>query len=188
MTIFSRLFGKRPAAAQVQETPATLETPLVDRALFIEEPEAEAGKVGGISQERGTVLADLLEVDYESMGWKDGHDYHDLDRMEFQMELIAADFRQAYDRELQEIGHQLEVLEPYLVEKMKAEAPDLYSKIETKHKSLLKKQRDLMLQKDLAVTGEGYIEPAIKRYKAGYLSGFGTKLQGDVLFKHVKII
>jgi hypothetical protein len=185
MTIFSRLFGKRPAAAQVQVAPAVLETPVVDRALFVEEPEQEVSK--GIPEDE-TVLADLLVRDYESMGRKDGHEYHDLDRMEFQLELIAADFRQAYDKELQEVEHQMSELEPYLVDKTREVAPDLFVKLETKHKSLLRKQRDLLLQKDLAMTGEGYIESAVKYYKAGFLSGFGLRMKEDVIFKHVKIM
>lgn len=188
MTIFSKLFGKRPAAAYVQEAPAMMETPVIDRALFVEEPPREERGHTATLAEEGTVLASLLVRDYQSMGRKDGYEYHDLDRMDFQMELIAADFRQAYDKELQEVEHQMAELEPYLVEKIKLEAPDLYIKIETKHKSLLKKQRELMLQKDLAMTGEGYIEPAVKYYKAGFLSGFGVKMKEDILFKHVKIM
>lgn len=185
MTIFSRLFGKKPATA-AQEKPAVLEAPLVDRALFVEEPQPQLEPK--VPRTEITVLAALLERDYEDMGQKHGYEYHDLDRMEFQMELIAADYRKAYDKELEETEHQLSEIEPYLVEKTREKAPDLYTKLETKHKSLTRKQRDMRLQKDLAMTGEGYIESAVKYYKAGFLAGMELYLKRELLFKHVKIM
>lgn len=188
MTVFSRLFGKRPVAVQAQEAPALVESPKVERALFIEEPVGIGEGLQPVIEQEQTVLSGLLERDYEDMGRKDGHEYHDLDRMKLQIELIAADFRQAYDMELQEVEHQLGQLEPQLREDLKEIDPGLYRKIDSKFKELTKTKRDLQLQKDLAVLGEGFIEPAVKYYRAGYLSGMKVRLEGDLLFRHIKII
>lgn len=185
MTIFSRLFGKRPAAVQAQEAPALVEAPMVDRALFIAEP-IEPGMQDEL--EEASVLSGLMKRDYEDKGRKDGHEYYDLDRMKLQIELIATDFRRAYDKELEEVECQLGQLEAQLREDLQEMAPGLYRKLDTRFKELEKTKRGLQLQKDLAVLGEGYVESAVKYYKAGYLSGMKVRLEGDLLFKHVKIM
>lgn len=185
MTIFSRLFGKRPAAVQAQEAPALVEIPMVDRALFIADP-IESGRQDECVE--ASVLSELLTRDYEDAGRKDGHEYYDLDRMKLQIDLIATDFRKAYDKELEEVEYQLGQLAPQLREDLQELVPGLYRKLDTRFKELEKTKRSLQLQKDLAVLGEGYVESAVKYYKAGYLSGMKVRLEGDLMFKHIKIM
>lgn len=191
MTFFSRLFGKR-AEATHSSSPATWEAaPPVTKDLFTEDrhpTELEGRQAAPADAKPETVIGRLLERDYEEMGYRDGFRMHDLARMELQLEVIAADFRQAYDMELQEIEVQMGALEKYLVEKTKKEAPDLHEKMRTHHDQLAKKKRELMLQKDLAVTGEGFVERPVKRYKAGFRAGFDLYVEEQLMFSYKKIL
>src|SRR5690554_3780541 len=113
MTFFSRLFGKRPEAAQTL-TPATLEAvPSIARDLFTEDMHPSEFEEEAVQKEvriEQTLLDSLLSRDYEEMGYKDGFRMHDLTRMEIQLEVMASDFRQAYDMELQDIEVQMGAL------------------------------------------------------------------------------
>ncbi|MDN3601637.1 hypothetical protein QWZ00_00695 [Belliella kenyensis] len=185
MTIFSRLFGKRPAVATVHEQPAVVEAPVIDRALFIEEAAPEPRRS---REETLTILEELKSRDYERMGKEDGYEFKDFSRMDLQLELIAADFREAYDKELAKVSYQLSELEAVLEERLRETIPGIYRELETKYKSLKAKERELLLQKDLAVTGEGYVERAMKYYRAGFEAGLGVRLKGDLMFKHISVV
>lgn len=189
MTIFSRLFGKRPAFIQT-EAPATIDAAHpIAKELFIEDRAPHEFEVAQqLPAKQKTILHDLLQKDYHTMGHRDGHRLHDLTRQDLQLEIIAAEFRQAYDMALQDIEIQLEQICMHLTEKVAAEAPDIHEKLQTRHDQLVKQKRELMLQKDLAVTGEGFVEKSVRYYKAGFREGFDLYVEGELIFKHIKTL
>ena len=190
MTIFSRIFGKRidtPSFRQVEE-----ERPEMPKDLFIEERhprELESPDYQRkTARQEKSLLASLLDRDYESMGHKDGYRMHDLCRLEEQLEIIAADFRQVIDMALQDIEIQLDKLRMHLTDKMEVEASDLYEKMHTRDDQLVKQKRELMLQKDLAISGQGFVERPFKYYKAGFKRGYDLYIQEELIFKHIKTL
>lgn len=177
-------------AAQA-EAPAMGMEPAIAKDLFIEERhprEFEAQPPQEVAAKEQTILEALLERDYRAMGHRDGYHMHHFSRMDLQLEVIAADFRQAYDMALQEVEIQLEVLGIHLSDRMESTAPDMHEKIQTRHDQLVKQKRELMLQKDLAVTGEGFVERSAKYYQAGFREGYDLYVQEEVIFKHIKTI
>lgn len=187
MTFFSRLFGTRPAAAQTI-APATVEVPRIDRALFIEESEPRLTPKATEPKREKTILEALLKRDYALLGEQDGYKMHDLDRMDLELEKIAADYRQAYDMALQDIEGEIGALGKFLGERMEKEAPELYEQMHSRQDQLVRQKRDLILQKDLAMTGEGYIERAFKYYRSGFRKGFELYACEKVIFGHIKTL
>lgn len=190
MTFFSKLFRKRPVAAQI-EAPAMGIASEISKDLFIEERhprELEVQQPQQVKTMERTILETLLERDYRAMGHRDGYHMHHFGRMDLQLEVIAADFRQAYDMALQDVEIQLEDLSVHLSDRTASVAPDLHEKIQSKYDQLVRQKRELMLQKDLAMTGEGYVERSAKYYKAGFREGYDLYIQEELIFKHIKTI
>lgn len=191
MTFFSKLFGKRPVAVQT-EAPAVMETaPKIAKDLFVEDRHPEEfgmQEAAEKSRSEKTILEGLLDRDYQEMGHRDGYHMHDLSWREMRLELIAADFRQAFDMALQDIDIQLDQLGMHLTAILEEEAPDLHKKIQIRHDQLVRQRRELMLQKDLAVTGEGFVEKSAKYYKAGFREGYDLYIQEELIFKHIKTL
>lgn len=190
-TFFKKLFGQKDLATKPEELDIISKTPAPARELFIEDRHPDEFLAPPVPKEikrEKTLLQDLLERDYLAMGHKDGYETHDLSRMELGKELIASDFRLALDQALQDIEGQLEILAKHLTEMAQEIAPGLYEKSHTRHDQLVKQKRDLMLQKDLAVAGDGYVEKPWKYYKAGFIKGYDLYLEEEVIFKHIKTL
>lgn len=190
-TFFKKLFGTRPAAAQ-PAMPSTIDTLITPtKELFIEDRhphEFLAPEPTKKGKREKTILEDLLATDYEGLGHRDGYEDHDLSLLDMRLELIASDFRQAFDRALQEIEMELEPLGIHLTERTQLETPELYERIHTRQDQLIKQKRELMTQKDLAVIGEGFVEKPYRYYKAGFRRGYGLYVEEQLIFKHIKTL
>jgi len=184
MTIFSRIFEKRPVAIA--------SAPSIDKALFIEESEpvmkSTQETFPKAKVEERTLLEQLLGRDYTLMGERDGYAMHHLDRMDMELSKIAADFRQVYDMAIQDIETQIGDLEKYLSDRVAAETPGLYEQMQSRHDQLARQKQDILLQKDFAMTGEGYVERAFQYYKSGFHTGFALYAGEKSLFKHTKTL
>lgn len=190
-TFFQKLFGTRPATAQ-PEMPAPILSPTFPkRDLFIEDREPReflSPEPVRLTKREKTILEELLALDYAGMGHKDGYEIHDLAGLDMQLELIATDFRQAFDKALQDIEVQLEPLGIHLTDRMREETPELFEKIHTRQDQLVKQKRELMTQKDLALTGEGFVEKPYRYYKAGFRRGYDLYVEEQLIFKHIKTL
>lgn len=190
-TFFQKLFGKRPAAGQHEIQAPLVQSPIPSRELFLEDrhpAEFLAPEPPKPSKREKTILEDLLAIDYASRGHKDGYEIHDLSGLDMQLELIATDFRQAFDKALQSIETELEPLRIHLTDRMSQDAPELYEKIHARQDQLIKQKRELTLQKDLAVTGEGYVEKPYRLYKVGFRRGYALFVEEQLIFKHIKTL
>lgn len=190
-TFFKKLFGTRPAAAQPEMSAPIVSPAYPTKDLFIEDRHPQEflspEPVRQTKREK-TILEELLALDYAGMGHKDGYDIHDLAGLDMQLELIATDFRQAFDKALQDIEIQLEPLGIHLTERMREETPELFEKIHTRQDQLVKQKRELMTQKDLAMTGEGYVEKPYRYYKVGFRRGYDLYVEEQLIFKHIKTL
>jgi hypothetical protein len=190
-TFFKKLFGTSPAPAQT-EIPTISGIPAFPtRELFIEDRDPReflAPEPPKKTRRERTILEELLSIDYAGTGHKDGYEIHDLAGLDMQLELIASDFRQAFDKALQDIEAELEPLGIHLTERVQQGAPELYEKIHTRQDQLVKQKRDLILQKDLAVTGEGFIEKPHRYYMAGFRRGYDLYVEEQLIFKHIKTL
>lgn len=190
-TFFQKLFGKTPAAAQSELPAPIVSTPHPARELFIEDRHPEEflapEPVRTIKREK-TILEELLSQDYAGMGHKDGYEIHDLAGLDMQLELVATDFRHVFDKALLSIEAELEPLGIHLTDRVRQDAPELYEKIHTRHDQLVKQKRELMLQKDLAVSGEGYVEKPYRYYKVGFRRGYDLYVEEQLIFKHIKTL
>ncbi|RZS97150.1 hypothetical protein [Cecembia calidifontis] len=190
MTFFSKLFGKRTEPI-ISPTAPEMEKELIPRDLFIEERDPkfiEGEKTKVEPQSERSLLDRLLDRDYHAMGHKDGYHLKDLGRMDKQVEIIISDFRLAYDKIIQDLDLAMEALKPHLTERMKEEAPELYSRYRISMDYYGQKKQEMYLQKDLAATGEGYIEYSVRCYKAGFIEGFTFYTEEEKMFKHFKLI
>jgi hypothetical protein len=192
MTIFSKIFGKRKRTEPVTVAEPQFEQPKVPRDLFVEDrhpDDIERTKFQGRADSSPKpILQTLLERDYHGLGYRDGYGLHDIDKLVFQLEVIASDFRQAYDRALQDIVMDMDALVPHLTDKVQEVAPEIHRKSKTRYEQLDREFRSLSLQKDLALTGEGYIERSIKYYKSGFIEGYEFYLEEKKMFSHPKIL
>lgn len=186
MTFFSRIFGKK--AVDVKATELT--QPSVPRDLFIEDrdPDFFQSELKSSPEREKSLLDDLLSWDYEAMGRAAGYALHDLSRMDEQLDKIASEFRLAYARAIQDLEFEMDGLEKHLTERMEAEAPDTFRKIKGKHELCARQKRELMLQRDLAVTGEGYMEKATRYFRAGFREGYDLFIEEKLIFKRIKPI
>ena len=190
-TFFKKLFGSRPAAAQPELSATSVSPASPTKDLFIEDRHPQEflspEPVRQTKREK-TILEQLLTLDYMGMGHKDGYEIHDLAGLDMQLELIATDFRQAFDKALQDIEVQLEPLGIHLTERMREDTPELFEKIHTRKEQLVKQKRELMTQKDLALTGEGYVEKPYRYYKVGFRRGYDLYVEERLIFKHIKTL
>lgn len=190
-TFFQKIFGTRPAAAQPELPAPSVSPAFPKRELFVEDREPGeflSPEPARLTKREKTILEELLALDYAGMGHKDGYEIHALEGLDMQLELIATDFRQAFDKALQDIEIQLEPLGIHLTERMKEETPELYEKIHTRQDQLVKQRRELMQQKDLAITGEGFVEKPYRYYKAGFRRGYDLYVEEQLIFKHIKTL
>lgn len=190
MTFFSKLFGKKKEAISTTVSPE-MEKELVPKEIFIEERDPfilEIEDKISPAPEDQPILGKLLSRDYRELGFKDGYHLHDLGRLQMQLDIIASDFRQACDRVMQDLTLAMEVLKPHLTERMESEIPELYLKSKTTMEYYESKKRELQMEKDLAVLGEGYIERSVRYYKAGFIEGYTFYLEDEKMFKPFKLI
>jgi hypothetical protein len=190
MTFFSKLFGKRTAPITSTTAPE-MEKEFIPKDLFIEDrdPKFIEGETEKAEPRSELPLLDrLLGRDYHAMGYRDGYHIKDLGRMDKQVEIIISDFRLAYDKIIQELDLAMETLKPHLTEHMKEEAPELYSRYRISMDYYGQKKQEMYLQKDLAATGEGYIEHSVRCYKAGFIEGLTFYTEEEKMFKHFKLI
>lgn len=190
-TFFQKLFGTRSAAAQPAMPAPSEITPIPSRELFIEDRhpgEFLAPESAKPPKREKTILEDLLAIDYVGIGHQHGYEIHDLAGLDRQLELIATDFRQAFDKAIQSIDIELDSLGIHLSDRVREEAPELYEKIQARHDQLVKQKRDLTVQKDLAVTGEGYVERPYRYYKVGFRRGYDLYVEEQLIFKHIKTL
>lgn len=191
MTVFSRLFGKKEVAkaATVQEI-ASL--PLIDKMTFVEDRHpSEIFREAPVAEkevEGKTILEELLAKEYYSMGKRDGYEEHCLTLMEEHLDIIAADFREAYYKAIQEIDLRLSEMEVRLTEELREKLPEIYEPIKTKHSQLVGQKRELLIQIDLGAIGEGFIEKSVRLYKAGFRKGFALWSEEELIFTHIKTI
>lgn len=189
-TFFKKLFGSRPSAQPVM--PSMQDAAMIPaRELFIEDRHPQeflAPDVPKRMKREKTILEDLLAIDYAGLGQSDGYADHDLALLDLRLELIASDFRQAFDRALQDIESELEQLGVHLTELVEDETPSLFGKIQARHQQLTKQKVELITQKDLAVIGEGYVEKPYRYYKVGFRKGYELYLEEQVIFKHIKTL
>lgn len=175
-----------------QEVTTMEKAPAIPKHLFIEDRhprDLDRQEDGALKKsERETILQHLLDRDYRSLGRLDGYKMCHLSKMEEGVELIASDFRQAYDMALQDFQVEIDSLDIQLKPELEELMPDIYEKIRSRLDQLIMQKTDLMLQKDLAVTGEGYLEKPVKYYKAGFREGYDLYVQEKLMFKHVKTL
>jgi hypothetical protein len=192
MTIFSKLFGKRPVESKTTAIHQATEPekPVVPRDLFIEDRDPsffEADTRSAPKIER-SLLQDILSLDYEAMGRTAGYSLHDLGRMDEQLDKIASEFRLAYARAIQDLDIEMDGLERHITDRLEAETPDTYRRIKGRYDLCVREKRELMLQRDLAVTGEGYMEKATRYFQSGFRAGYDLYIEEKLLFKHPKTV
>lgn len=190
-TLFKKIFGsgKEVTTPQLPTIPEATTGPV--RELFVEErhpTEFLAPDQPQRKKRERTILEELLAIDYADLGRKEGYMHHDLSRMDQQLDLLVSDFRLAFDQALQEIESQLEPLGIHLTDRMKEETPELFAKIQVRQEQLMKQRSDLLTQKDLAVTGEGFIEKPYRYYKSGFRQGYELYIEEQLIFKHIKTL
>ncbi|WP_100629762.1 hypothetical protein [Algoriphagus formosus] len=184
-----KLFGSR----QVETPQADKKDqfiPIPDKYLFTEDrhPEEMIESRGPSKPKEKTLLEDLLSQDFMLKGERDAYSSKDMTALGEGLKLIAMEFRQVYDKAILELDEKIEFLRLHLTDTLEEESMALHDKV-YHSLSLLKKQKlDLVTQKDLAMTGEGYIEKAYTEYKVGFIRGYGLYLEGEVLFKPTKTL
>lgn len=193
MTFFSKLFGKKaPTLVEHSTLPmgdmmATI--PQIDKSIFLEERDPlELFPTHEIPHRkaRKSILEDLKSEDYHGMGKRDGYEDHELTLMEMHVDILASRFREAFQKALEEIEERIAMMAMYLTAELESAMPEQHKLIYTKHDLLIKQKRDLTLQMDLTVTGEGYIEKSVRYYKAGFRKGMALYLEEKLLFDQSK--
>ena len=198
MSIFSRLFGKK-APAQVEQNSQTLTptqemeqyVPKIDQSLFTEDrhPSELFPMVEEQSKSsKKSLLEDLKSQNYYAMGKRDGHEDHNFEVMDQNVNLISCDFKEVYAQAVQEIDAQLFKIERTLDPKFESEMPYEYREISLRKGQLMEQKRDLKQQFDLAVMGEGYIEKSVQQYKAGFRKGVSLWKEESLMFQPFKTL
>jgi hypothetical protein len=188
MTFFSRLFEKK-TPAMVEQTEVIQDTmmttiPQVDKSIFIDDRDLMAlFPTERVPQKVAPrrILDDLKSKDYFGMGKRDGYDEHDLGIMEMHVDIITSDFREAFHGAIEEIEESIAKLGMYLTSELQEAMPEQHEQIHTKHDLLIKQRRELTLQLDLAVAGEGYIEKYVRYYRAGFRKGQSLFIEEKLL-------
>lgn len=190
-TLFKKIFGsaKEVTTPQLPTIPEAATGPV--KELFVEERHPTEFLAPDPPQRRKrekTILEDLLAIDYAALGQKEGYEQHDLSKLDMQLDLLVSDFRLAFDRALQDIEVELEPLGIHLTDRVKEETPELFAKIRVRQEQLIKQRSELLTQKDLAVTGEGFIEKPYRYYKSGFRRGYDLYVEEQLIFKHIKTL
>lgn len=200
MNIFKKLFAPAsPAKVEIaNQIPNTVETmeaprPSIDQFLFTEDrhpdtlfPSGENKEV--YSKNKKSILEDLKNRDYFSMGKKDGFEDHCFETMYRNTNLIACDFREAYAKAIQELDAKLLELSINLDLRFEEEMPFEYREVQMQKEYLEEQKRDLMKQVDLTILGDGYIEKSIELYKAGFKKGFKLWSDENLMFQPLKTL
>ncbi|WP_146260421.1 hypothetical protein [Algoriphagus chordae] len=163
--------------------------PQVDRSIFLEERDPSfliSSQETPIKKAPKGILEDLKSEDYYGMGKRDGYDDHELTLMEMHVDIIASRFKEVFHKALEDIEERIAMMGMYLTPEFEAAMPEQHELVHTKHDLLVKQRRELSLQLDLAVTGEGYIEKSVRYYKAGFRKGMALHLEEKVLFHKPK--
>jgi hypothetical protein len=193
MTFFSKLFGKKAPTMVEQDKvamdPMMASIPQIDKSIFIEDrdptvlfPVQESIR----PKPRKSILDDLKSEDYYGMGKRDGYEDHQLTLQDMQVDIIASRFKEEFHKALEDIEERISMMGMYLTPELQLAMPEQHELIHTKHDLLIKQKRTLMLQMDLAVTGEGYIEKSVRYYKAGFRKGMALYLEEKLLFDQSK--
>jgi hypothetical protein len=193
MTFFSKLFGKKaPTPVEqgiVAADPMMTSIPQIDKSIFIEDRDPS---VLFPSQEhvrpktQKSILEDLKSEDYYGIGKRDGYEDHQLTLQDMQVDIIASRFKEEFYKALEDIEERVAMMEMYLTPELQLAMPEQHELIHTKCDLLVKQKRILLLQMDLAVTGEGYIEKSVRHYKAGFRKGMALYLEEKLLFDQSK--
>lgn len=172
MTFFNTLFGN---ANKKQETPETI----IDRDLFVADdvPEKSVAR----NQELLSLLANLLNANYELQGYSDGYSEHSVSIMQAKIQTIIADFRQAFSAEIDRIDIRMRSIEPHLCDAVKEAMPSEYLNLNSKYSDLTTKKSEMQAQYDLAAAGEGKCEPALSKYKLGFQKGYALWTDENLL-------
>lgn len=198
MNLFSKFFSKN---APVQVEPTTIinqtentmatQVPQIDKSLFTEErhpSELFPRQPHNQSPSKNSILEELKNRNYYAMGRRDGHEDHNFETMEQNVNLIACDFKEVYAQAIQEIDEHLFKIDRILDPKFEKEMPLEYREIKKQQEQLLEQKRDLKQQFDFAVLGEGYIEKSVQQYKAGFKKGFKLWTDENLMFNPVNTL
>lgn len=198
MNLFSKLFGKK-APSTVEPTSQNFnptqemeqQVPLIDKSLFTEDrhPSELFPMVEEQSKSsKRSLLEDLKSQNYYAMGKRDGHEDHNFEVMDQNVNLISCDFKEVYAQAVQEIDRQLFKIEKTLDPKFESEMPHEYREVSIQKEQLEEQKRDLKQQFDLAVLGEGYIEKSVQQYKAGFRKGVSLWKEENLMFQPFKTL
>ncbi|WP_439490542.1 hypothetical protein [Algoriphagus sp.] len=193
MNFISKLFSKA-APVQVEQNAVPnnsdndmlTQLPQIDKSLFTEDrhpSEIFPIQDQGQGSAKKSILEDLKARNYFAMGRRDGHEDHNFETMDQNVNLIACDFKEVYARAIEEIDEHLFKIERILDPKFEKEMPLEYREVIKQQEQLLEQKRDLKQQFDLAVLGEGYIEKSVQQYKAGFKKGYKLWTEENLMFK-----
>lgn len=192
MTFFKRLFGIKDVATSPEISPAAEATKVhVPRGLFVDESDPglfDPVQFDAPRPKPKRLLDELLAKDYEQMGKEAGYKLHDLTLMDTQLKKITADFRLAFERAIQDLEVEMDGLRKHLTDRLKEEAESIYVDFQTRLDQCERQRKELMLQKDLVVTGDGYIEMPWTYFKSGFLKGYSLFAEEELIFKHTKTL
>ena len=115
MNFFKRLLGN---TITDNDTKTEIENISVNENLFRTDEEP-AVQPTTRTENAKPALRDILNRDFESMGFQDGYNTHRPEQLTNRVKSISAEFRMIYQSELQEIDSDLLKLNSYLTENVK---------------------------------------------------------------------
>ncbi|TFV94483.1 hypothetical protein E4S40_10705 [Algoriphagus kandeliae] len=185
-----KLFGIKPSETKQVTQPEFQET-VPDRDLFLEDRHPdELMEISSHPQKstEKTLLEDLLSKDYERIGLRDGYETRDLSEMDEGLRVMAMEFRQVYDKALQDLDDKIAFIRLHLTDELEEKSQTLSDQVYHSLDLLLTQKKDMVAQKDLAMVGEGYIEKPYQDYKRGFKRGYKLYLEEKVMFKRTKTL
>jgi hypothetical protein len=183
MTLFSRiidrLWGKEAGQMDL--------SPLIDRDVFVEDKHPDEllpKKTEGPKSTRFILdlLQEVQQIDYEALGEKDGYEKQDVSRMKVGEDLVIAAFRKQYAYAIEYIEKELQSLRPQLTDELLEVMPVIYGELHELMKSLEDQLAKMALERDLALSGDGIVELAVMRYRAGFEKGYRLFIKEKMMY------
>ena len=173
MTFFLNLFGRNGKSANDSSGVPMAEIPqnsFIDEVAHVRTPALDAGSHVKVLNDRP----------YETMGYRDGYDYHDPSQMAVVIKTITAEYRDALQKELREVDAETAAVAPYLNDEVRRLMAVEYLRLSDRYDRLTTRRAELQGQYELADQGEGVCETALAKYRLGFRNGMSTYLDEQI--------
>jgi hypothetical protein len=143
-------------------------TPAIPEGLFIEKD--APGASTDTRKEQGTKLAQFLETDFRTIGYRDGYRYTSADVMDNSMRMLRSEFREIIDQMIEQQRALIDQLQNQAVEirhiSLKAE-----EKFTLRIGMINQTIKKLEHEKESSAMDEGLITKALNQYRDGFFRG-----------------